>query len=322
MMSRILVIGEVHGIADRAALQGVDAPAVPQAKVAKGAIRAGGLAFALAAGLADLGFSVRLVSSRGGDAAGRALGRAVTLVGIEDAPLTFLDRATRLHPQDHVEDDGLGVASPFPPAIGARQLRRRTLRDAIGAAALVVADAALGEAAIACLAEACSASGTALWCAAGEASALTLRLATPGAARSEEEVEAAERPLRAPAAARADIPAGGVSRWSLRIEGRMAVVEAADHPLLRFELDALGRDSSSSNSAIVAQQRPLEERHAAAFAAGCLGAAALGWEGLLQAGGACALALARQTKRPARSQRDLSAFAAALWLAGSPEPLP
>ena len=89
---------------------------------------------------------------------------AAAQAGIEDTPLTFLDRATPSYTAI-LDTDGnllIGLADmALYDIYGPRQIARRTMRDAIEAADAVLTDANLPEATLSALARACAAEGQA-----------------------------------------------------------------------------------------------------------------------------------------------------------------
>lgn len=90
-MARILVVGGAH--LDREGR--LFAPHIAGASnPGRWETHPGGGAFNAARNLARLGHRVTLVSPRGGDAAGEMVAEAALDAGIEDCPITFLDRAT------------------------------------------------------------------------------------------------------------------------------------------------------------------------------------------------------------------------------------
>lgn len=90
-MARILVVGGAH--LDREGR--LFAPHIAGASnPGRWETHPGGGAFNAARNLARLGHRVTLVSPRGGDAAGEMVAAAAIDAGIEDCPITFLDRAT------------------------------------------------------------------------------------------------------------------------------------------------------------------------------------------------------------------------------------
>ena len=90
-MARILAIGGAH-IDRKGWLDGPHRPGV--SNPGRWEVEAGGGAFNAARNLARLGHQVTLVAPRGGDAAAGMVAEAAAQAGIEDCPLTFLDRAT------------------------------------------------------------------------------------------------------------------------------------------------------------------------------------------------------------------------------------
>ncbi|OKP63051.1 carbohydrate kinase, partial [Ensifer adhaerens] len=91
---------------------------------------AGGGGFNAARNLARLGHSVRMISTRGGDAAGEMVTAAAAAAGVIDSPLTFLDRQTPSYTAILENDGNLVIALAdmelyrlFSP----RQLQRRAL---------------------------------------------------------------------------------------------------------------------------------------------------------------------------------------------------
>ncbi len=90
-MARVLAVGGAH--VDRKAW--LAAPHVPGASnPGTWEIDPGGGAFNAARNLSRLGHDVTLVAPRGGDAGGDLVTRAAADAGVEDCPITFLDRAT------------------------------------------------------------------------------------------------------------------------------------------------------------------------------------------------------------------------------------
>ncbi len=109
-------------------------------------VEAGGGAFNAARNLARLGHAVRLVSPRGGDADGDIVAAAAAAAGIEDTPVTFLDRATPSYTAIIERDGNLVIALAdmdlyrlFSP----RRLQQRAMREAVAAAGLILTDANL-----------------------------------------------------------------------------------------------------------------------------------------------------------------------------------
>jgi pseudouridine kinase len=119
---------------------------------------AGGAALNVASTLALLGNHVRLVAPRGGDAEGETVAAAAARAGIEDCPVTYLDRATATYTAV-LDSDGSLIVAVADMAIydvfGPRQVQRRRLREAIAAADLVVFDANLPAQTLLAIARCC-----------------------------------------------------------------------------------------------------------------------------------------------------------------------
>lgn len=155
-MARILVIGGAH--VDRKGW--LSAPHRPGASnPGRWETEAGGGAFNAARNLARLGHAVTLVAPRGGDAAADMVARAAEEAGIEDCPLTFLDRATPSY-SAILEPDGNLVTALADMAlydlIPARRLLTSRLRKRLADADLLLMDSNLPESALAAMAEAAS----------------------------------------------------------------------------------------------------------------------------------------------------------------------
>ncbi|OCW58761.1 carbohydrate kinase family protein [Hoeflea olei] len=152
-MARILVIGGAH--VDRTGR--LEAPHRPGASnPGRWEIGVGGGAFNAARNLARLGHHVTLVAPRGGDAAAAMVERAAEDAGIEDCPITFLDRATPSY-SAILEPDGNLVTALADMAlyemVPARRLLTARLRRRLEAAELLLADANLPESALSALAD-------------------------------------------------------------------------------------------------------------------------------------------------------------------------
>lgn len=158
-LSRFLVIGGAH-LDRRGQVKG---PLhLHASNPGQWAEMAGGGAFNAARNLARLGHAVRLVAPRGGDPAGETVARAAADAGVEDTPITFLDRATPTYSAILDSHGDLVVAladMALYDAFSPRQCDRRTLRDAIADADAVLVDANLPEATIARLARRCDEAG-------------------------------------------------------------------------------------------------------------------------------------------------------------------
>ncbi|PZU85612.1 MAG: carbohydrate kinase [Shinella sp.] len=106
----------------------------------------GGGGFNAACNLARLGHSVRLISPRGGDAAGEQVAAAAERLGIDDCPVVFLDRATPSYTAI-LEDDGNLVIALADMALydlfSARRLRARTTRESLASTRTILCDANL-----------------------------------------------------------------------------------------------------------------------------------------------------------------------------------
>ncbi|MDP2119067.1 MAG: carbohydrate kinase family protein [Hoeflea sp.] len=118
-------------------------------------LEAGGGAFNAARNLARLGHAVTLVAPRGGDATAEMVARAAEEAGIEDCPLTFLDRATPSY-SAILEPDGNLVTALADMAlydlVPARRLMTSRLRKRLAAADLLLVDSNLPESALSALA--------------------------------------------------------------------------------------------------------------------------------------------------------------------------
>ncbi|WP_422370408.1 carbohydrate kinase family protein [Hoeflea sp.] len=162
-MARILAIGGAH--IDRTGR--LDAPhRAGASNPGRWVSEPGGGAFNAARNLARLGHHVTLVSPRGGDAAADQVAAAAEAAGIEDCPLTFLDRATPSYTAILEPDGNLVTAladMKLYDIIPARRLMTARMRARFDATDLVLADANLPQDALAAIA--------------GEASARELPLA-------------------------------------------------------------------------------------------------------------------------------------------------
>ena len=153
-MARILAIGGAHtdrkGWLDRPHRPGASNPG-------RWELEAGGGAFNAARNLSRLGHEVTLVAPRGGDAAADMVAQAAEDVGIEDCPLTFLDRATPSY-SAILEPDGNLVTALADMAlydlIPARRLLTSRLRKRLANADLLLVDSNLPESALTALADA------------------------------------------------------------------------------------------------------------------------------------------------------------------------
>lgn len=158
-MSRFLVIGGAH-LDRRGQVKG--ALHLHASNPGHWEETAGGGAFNAARNLARLGHAVRLVAPRGGDPAGETVARAAADAGVEDTPITFLDRATPTYSAILDSQGDLVVAladMALYDAFSPRQCDRRPLRDAIAEADAVLVDANIPEATINRLARRCGEAG-------------------------------------------------------------------------------------------------------------------------------------------------------------------
>lgn len=137
----VLVLGGAH-IDRRGRILGETVPGA--SNPGRFMVEPGGGGFNAARNLGLLGLRVRMVSPRGGDADGEAVGEAAAACGVEDQPFVFLDRRTPSYTAILSEDGNLVIAladmdlyTLFSP----RRLRMRALRDAFAAADLVLCDA-------------------------------------------------------------------------------------------------------------------------------------------------------------------------------------
>lgn len=158
-MARILAIGGAH--VDRKGW--LSAPHRPGASnPGHWEAEAGGGAFNAARNLARLGHQVTLVAPRGGDAAADMVARAADEAGIEDCPLTFLDRATPSYAAI-LEPDGNLVTALADMAlydlVPARRLLTSRLRKRLAEADLLLMDSNLPESALTVVAGAASGLG-------------------------------------------------------------------------------------------------------------------------------------------------------------------
>ncbi|MGV2169403.1 carbohydrate kinase family protein [Agrobacterium sp. 16-172Ci] len=144
-MKKILVLGGAH----------IDRRGMIETETAPGASNpgswmeeAGGGGFNAARNLSRLGFQVRIIAPRGGDATGEAVAEAARQAGVEDTPFTFLDRRTPSYTAILERDGNLVIALAdmdlyklFTP----RRLKIRAVREAITASDILLCDANLPE---------------------------------------------------------------------------------------------------------------------------------------------------------------------------------
>lgn len=145
-MNKLLVLGGAH----------IDRRGMIQTETVVGASNpgawmeeAGGGGFNAARNLSRLGFQVRIIAPRGGDANGETVAAAARDAGVEDTPFTFLDRSTPSYTAILERDGNLVIAiadmelyTLFTP----RRLRVRAVREAIMASDAILCDANLPEA--------------------------------------------------------------------------------------------------------------------------------------------------------------------------------
>ena len=161
-MTDILVLGGAH-IDRRGRIAGMTAPGASNPGVWKE--EAGGGAFNCARSLARLGHSVTMVSPRGGDAEGEAVGTAAAAAGVIDRPFTFLDRRTPSYTAIMERDGNLVIALAdmelyrlFSP----RRLMVRQVRDLVDGTEFMLTDANLPEDTLAAIASAAASRGVGL----------------------------------------------------------------------------------------------------------------------------------------------------------------
>ncbi|THK38522.1 carbohydrate kinase [Ensifer sp. MPMI2T] len=141
----IAVFGGAH-IDRRGRISGVTAPGA--SNPGSWFEEAGGGGFNAARNLSRLGHSVRMISPRGGDAAGETVAAAAAAAGVIDCPFTFLDRKTPSYTAILENDGNLVIALAdmelyrlFSP----RRLQQRAIREILAASDLVLMDANLPE---------------------------------------------------------------------------------------------------------------------------------------------------------------------------------
>lgn len=142
-VKKILVLGGAH--LDRRGM--IESETVPGASNPGAWMEeAGGGGFNAARNLSRLGFNVRIIAPRGGDANGQAVAEAAREAGVEDTPFTFLDRRTPSYTAILEADGNLVIAIAdmelyklFTP----RRLRVRAVRDAMATTDIILCDANL-----------------------------------------------------------------------------------------------------------------------------------------------------------------------------------
>ncbi len=143
MQNSILVLGGAH-IDRRGRISGQTVPGA--SNPGSWFEEAGGGGFNAARNLARLGHAVTMVSPRGGDREGEAVGEAAALAGVTDHPFVFLDRKTPSYTAILEADGNLVIAladmelyTLFTP----RRLQMRQIRAELAAASALVCDANL-----------------------------------------------------------------------------------------------------------------------------------------------------------------------------------
>jgi pseudouridine kinase len=143
MSKKILVLGGAH-IDRRGRIFGDTAPG--SSNPGAWFEEPGGGGFNAARNLARLGFDVRMISPRGGDATGEMVAEAARQAGIDDRPFVFLDRKTPSYTAILENDGNLVIAladMELYRLFGPRRLAIRSVRDAFEEADLIVCDANL-----------------------------------------------------------------------------------------------------------------------------------------------------------------------------------
>jgi sugar/nucleoside kinase (ribokinase family) len=143
MAKKILVLGGAH-IDRRGRIFGETAPG--SSNPGAWFEEPGGGGFNAARNLARLGFDVRMISPRGGDALGEAVGEAARQAGVDDRPFVFLDRKTPSYTAILENDGNLVIAladMELYRLFGPRRLAIRSVRDAFKEADLILCDANL-----------------------------------------------------------------------------------------------------------------------------------------------------------------------------------
>ncbi|MCV9960567.1 carbohydrate kinase family protein [Pararhizobium sp. BT-229] len=151
--SKVSIFGGAH-IDRRGRISGATAPGA--SNPGSWFEEAGGGGFNAARNLARLGLEVRMISPRGGDAAGNTVSQAAADAGVIDNPFIFLDRKTPSYTAVLENDGNLVIALAdmdlyrlFSP----RRLQQRAMREVIASSDLIVTDANLPEETLASLVE-------------------------------------------------------------------------------------------------------------------------------------------------------------------------
>ncbi len=109
---------------------------------------AGGGGFNAARNLARLGLDVRMISPRGGDAAGEMVAQAASEAGVIDCPFIFLDRKTPSYTAILENDGNLVIAladMELYKLFSPRRLQQKAMRERVSSSDLIVTDANLPE---------------------------------------------------------------------------------------------------------------------------------------------------------------------------------
>lgn len=151
--SKVSIFGGAH-IDRRGRISGATAPGA--SNPGSWFEEAGGGGFNAARNLARLGLEVRMISPRGGDAAGETVAQAAAAAGVIDSPFIFLDRKTPSYTAILENDGNLVIALAdmdlyrlFSP----RRLQQRAMREVVSLSDLIVTDANLPEETLASLIE-------------------------------------------------------------------------------------------------------------------------------------------------------------------------
>ncbi len=109
---------------------------------------AGGGGFNAARNLARLGLDVRMISPRGGDAAGGMVAQAANEAGVIDCSFIFLDRKTPSYTAILENDGNLVIAladMELYKLFSPRRLQQKAMREIVSSSDLIVTDANLPE---------------------------------------------------------------------------------------------------------------------------------------------------------------------------------
>lgn len=231
MTKRILVIGGAH-IDRRGRIDGATVPGA--SNPGHWFEEAGGGGFNGARNLSRLGHQVTMIAPRGGDALGATVAEAARAAGVEDRPVTWLDRATPSYTAILEKDGNLVIAladmalyALFSP----RRLEVRALREAIAASDALVCDANLPAETITALARKAEAQGIPL---AGIAISPAKVVRYAGALPHLHILFLNSAEAEAVAGARAERP----EDWPALLQARglrRAVVTAGSGPVMAFE---------------------------------------------------------------------------------------